>query len=370
MQSQTCSLMLPTKLLKYGYNLNYYLLIMVMPALIPFVLIQCACGKKTYSLIAIIYIVFISYLWFEIANAKNDSGGGPGLILGLVIAYSFCYGAFAGIITKGVTFYMAKCGVSLGKRTFVRAFGVFLIPAYIYTLYLYDKWEKRPPNSSCNYDIVNFQIDDQVFRLPALRIISANRGNGKFPENADDSFFFHENKGIRKYCSASNNGKSFLKVNAFDIALYEIARERNKTRFSNLCQQALWPDDICHYEGRYSPDGYPKSIRVYDNTLFNAGYTGDGWRYNRIEGINKAKEKSDIPNFSFDGHYYYWLDDKESLAVRCYKLTPKLYCQTDEILSENIYITYGAKVSIENPIQDFEKIRQKTREFIKDIKTN
>lgn len=73
-----------------------------------------------------------------------------------------CVGAGAGVITKAATLYMASRGATQTKRALARTLGIFLIPSFFITPYLYNKWEFRSPPSDCNHDIVIFSVADKT----------------------------------------------------------------------------------------------------------------------------------------------------------------------------------------------------------------
>jgi len=344
---------------------------------IPFIVIQLMPGKKSFAFLAGLYTVLMAYGYYDIHKPLvNDLGDGPGAIFGMIFFYFLCYGAIAGIITRALTLYAASKNVSFTKRIGLTIAGTALIPCFLYGPTVLQKWKHRAPSAACNYDIVTFSVGGQKFKVPGIGIVTANTGDGKIGSRGMDDFFsFHGPSAFRKFCSKFNNGKTPASVNALNIDLSEIARERNDKRFEPLCTRSNWPDLICHYSEHRSPAGYPLKIGIYDKINFNSGYMGGGWDYKRIKDeMPRATKLSDIPGLAFDGRYYFWIDEGEGKnlnlpsALHCYKSNNALYCTSDEKLASNVYVSYSGLVSVENPVEDFHKIRKNMLDFLNSLK--
>jgi hypothetical protein len=340
---------------------------------IPFLLIQLAPGKKSFALLTLGYIGIMAYGYHFITNL-DENVDGPGGMFVILFFFLMCLGAIAGIITKAITLYMAFKGFSFKKRMIARFVGLLLIPIFVYTLIVLEKWKNRAPSTACNYDLITFSIAGEKFQLPSIGIINAMRGDGKPKLNDKDFFAFVGPKSLRKFCAEFNNGQTPAEVNAVSLNLSNIPREKMDKRFTILCSKAKWPKEVCNYTGYNAPIGYPDKIGLYDKRKFNPGFMGGGWDYKRIskEFVN-ATQPSDIPEFAFDGHNYLWIDksanksDAIPFTLNCFKSSDALYCQTDEKWKGDVYVNYGALVSIENPISDARKIRETTINFLKII---
>jgi len=343
----------------------------------PFALIQVMPGKKSFTLLSIIYVSLIAYGWYDLMHpSMNGHWDGPGSIIAIGMFFLLCCSAAAGILTKAITLLMAWKRVSQGKRNLARLTGIMLIPCFIYAPDLYYKWNQRLPSTECKYDLVTFSISGELFIAPSLGIIFANTGNGKNDANGMEKFFgFHGPKDFRRFCSTFNNGQTPAEVNALSISFNNIGRAKNDPRFIPQCTAAKWPNEICTYAGYSTPDGYPQELAIYDREKFNPGYVGGGWDYQQIttEMLN-ANMPSDIPDFKFNGYEYFWTD-KESdessslpLSLKCHKSNKALYCRIDEKLQSNINITYAGLISLENPIPAARSLRDNTHIFLQQLR--
>lgn len=335
-------------------------------ALVPFVIIHCMPGKQSFAVTAVIFIGLLIFLHFDAKNAD-----GLGAFLGLILYYLIICGTIAGLLTKAITLLMARKGVSSKKRFLVRVLGVALIPCFVYLPQLYNEWDHRAPKTECNYDIITFSINGQLFQLPSLNIVTANSGNGR-PANSNMSgfFTFHGNKSYRKFCDAFDNGNEPASVNAITISLERLARAKAMNeQFVSLCKKANWPNAICEYTAPpyKAPDGYPSKISIYHKNNFSASFFGGGWDAARLkEKMNPANTPSDIEGFRFDGHYYYSLSNVNNieLALKCFKSANGLYCSSDEPYAGDVFMHWAGIVNESTPLASAMALREKTKELI------
>ena len=342
---------------------------MALFALVPFVIIHCMPGKKSFAVTAIIFIGLLIFLHFDAKNAD-----GPGAFLGLIFYYLMIYGTIAGLLTKAITLLMARKGVSSKKRFLVRVLGVALIPCFVYLPQLYNEWNHRAPTDDCNYDMITFSINGHLFQLPSLNIVTANSGNGRsYGGDLSDFFAFHGNKSYRKFCDAFDNGHEPASVNAITISFERLARAKAANKqFVSLCKQANWPDAICEYSAPpYKvPDGYPSEISIYHKNNFFAGFFGGGWDAARVnEKMEAAITPSDIEGFRFDGHYYYSLSNVNNivLALKCFKSANGLYCSSDESYTGDVFIHWAGIVNESTPLASAMVLREKAKQFIDNL---
>lgn len=281
--------------------------------------------------------------------------------------------AIAGIINKAVTLYAQSKLYTMKLRWALRgtALGIFVLIVFAPTFYR--MWDRRPPPSSCNTERIVFSIADKKFIAPGVASVYANRGDGTHkPHDSSDGVYFFGPKDKRDFCWNFNNGLQPANVNLLTINLRKIGGNKaSDSSFSDVCKKAQWPDELCDKETLELPPTYPDEIQIYDKQKFKPGYFSGGWDYKKIkEKMSEIERPSNIEGFSFDGHEYYWVEDKdhESFSLICYKTTPKLlYCRSEEVWSGDVHINYGGRVSLESPVSEARAIRAKTWEFLKRI---
>lgn len=340
-----------------------FMWLMLLLALVPFVIIHCMPGKKSFAAISLLALCLLVFLLLDIKNAD-----GPGAFLGITFAYMIIFGTVAGLLSKAATLFMAYRGTSSKKRFLVSVLGLALIPCFVYVPQLYNDWDRRAPSDSCKYDMITFSINGQLFRVPGLNILTANKGSGQsVGSDMSDFFAFYGNKDYRKFCDAFDNGSKPANVNAISINFDNLARATlTNQNFVSLCEQAQWPDAICKY---IAPpykvrDGYPSKIAVYNKNNFSAEYLGGGWDAARVkEKMATADKPSDIEGFRFDGRYYYSLSniDDVELALKCFKSSSGLYCNSEEQYVGDVFMHWAGIIDEDMPITSALAVRKTAR---------
>lgn len=329
---------------------------------------QLVPGKKS---LAVVCVFCIAYALYEYPIIESENG--PGVVFGLLLFFSALLGVALGAVNKAVTLFTKSKGYNSKKRLALRCLAISLFLLVLYIPSIYRSWDRRPPPSSCNTERIEFSIAGEKFISPGAAVISANRGDGVHkPHDSGDGVYFFGPRNKRDFCWEFNNGLQPANVNLLTINLRKIGGHKvSDNSFSDVCKKAEWPGELCDKQTLDLPPTYPDEIQIYDKQKFKPGYFSGGWDYKKIkEKISDIKRPSDIDGFSFDGHDYYWIEDKEneSFSLRCYKTTPKLlYCRSEEVWSGDVHVNYGGRVSLESPVSEARAIRAKTWEFLNSI---
>lgn len=352
--------------------------------IIPFLIGALLPNKRwlgIYTAIVFLLTAYILYDLHQIPEAKRFDG--PGGVFGLMFSVLLAWGAYSGIVSRWLTFFLKKYATWKHIRVVVTLIGFLSLPVWYWVSHAYGEWKQRPPSKECVVNNLNFDLAGHNIKVAPVDIIFADTSNGI--GNADDrlDYFyssFSRPRAMREYCEETGQGKTALSVNSVHFGFGGVFSTYKKTSYKQACQSEVgrWPRD--KYCDEKNEEALPPSLKIfdvkkYDNNPYDKrpdNPTSYQWY---LERKSEYSVDQKYPNFLRNGKAIYWVsksikvgDNQEPLAAICgfaddYSKS-QVSCHTVYQVTGDIYIDYYMQLSWENPEQDAQAEYRKVNDFL------
>ncbi|MEZ5692043.1 MAG: hypothetical protein R3D71_10335 [Rickettsiales bacterium] len=315
--------------------------------------------------------LYADHLYVSNRPGYNGSFGDAFVIPFLILCFTLL---FIGIITRAITMYLEHKKHSLKTRVIVTILGFLSIFPIVYAPVLWSQWQHRAPDPRCDFDTISVYLDDNIFSMVRLTILSFSTGDGehKLGDYSKDYYFFG-NRSFRKFCSDFDNGNKKIQANMLSINFSRLPRKMINPENNKICGDSApqLPHELCEHS--YESLFYPQKLNLYLKGKYNSRRMfASSDTHEEFVKIKDSLMKNDKqPDFLYDGTHYYWREttlqspDGKPIFLKCFESGKQFYCTADYPLKGKLQISYGMLLKKDSFDEDFVKYHNKVHEFIR-----